>query len=710
MKRLLVFILIFSGLGWDTVHAVRPNRIIIDSTEELSEGESKGVAIAEPGRLKPSYAADILHDFNDTILWDAVQVGSSGDLIIGTGPAGDVFHLRSSGQVESLTKFTESDVYAVAVSPKGEIYAASSPDGKIFKQNKRGKFEVWFEHGEKYVWDMLFDRKGRLYVATGQTGKLFRVDGKKKGKLIFDAAEPHLRCLAWGLDDDLIIGTTGSALLYRYRNGQPTVVLLDADRSDIAAVAVDENGVIYAVAVGSKTAPATTASTTHTDSDADLLALRGLISMSSSENGQITTTPAKKTSTIKSASKGKVVASEIYRIDEGLYPNVILKTAYEIHSMAWNDGGLLAGTGSGGRYLHVTETGEMTYLGDAESKQVTSILPNKSGGWFLLGSNWGKVLQLSSKKTVPGIYRSKVFDSKLFASWGRFVVHGQGKWKVRTRSGNTSNPDKSWYEWQSLKGEQVSSSQARYFQFEIELDRGNVDRIEFTYLPQNQPPAVSQVRVLEPNLGFLSLKQPPAAKPIQTLSQLIKAAKANKPKIVDRYRSVREPGLRTIVWDAKDPNHDKLRYSVWILREGQEWEQLARDLDQPIFSWDTSGWPDGSYYAKVVADDHLDNGPGKELFHEKVSEAWHIDHTAPELVLKQKSKTRVKVDVQDEGGVLQAVAVSKDGQQYHVAIPSDGILDSPEESFTFDRNPEKPLYIRAKDENGNVSGLHVPAE
>ncbi len=240
--------------------AVQPQRVVMDSVEEFSQGELESVILEEPGVLMPGIKSELLADLETALIWDAARLPQSGGWVVGTGPKGAVIQINQKGVKKTLTQFTESDVYAVAVSPDGYLYAASSPDGKIFRRNKSGEFEVWFEHGEKFVWDMVFDKKGRLYLATGQEGKLFRVTGKNQGEVIFDAEEPHLRVMAWNAKGDLKVGTAGSAVLYRVpvaSQGSP-VVVLDAQRVDVSALAVDDSGVVYVAAIGKSSAPAGT--------------------------------------------------------------------------------------------------------------------------------------------------------------------------------------------------------------------------------------------------------------------------------------------------------------------------------------------------------------------------------------------------------------------------------------------------------------------
>ena len=46
-------------------------------------------------------------------------------------------------------------------------------------------------------------------------------------------------------------------------------------------------------------------------------------------------------------------------------------------------------------------------------------------------------------------------------------------------------------------------------------------------------------------------------------------------------------------------------------REGEtSWKALHRALGDPIFVWDTTSVPDGTYFIKVAASDAPSNSPG----------------------------------------------------------------------------------------------------
>jgi len=690
----------FLCLPWGLM-AVQPQRLVVDSTLDWQKGEADGLTIADPGTVTTGAKVREIAQFGGELLWDAVVMPSSGDLILGTGPQGKVIRLDQKGTPTPLTEFEESDVYAVALSPDQELFVATSPDGKIFRRDRKGEFEPWFEPGEKYIWDLAFDLNGHLLVATGERGKLFRVTGRDEGELIFDAEEPHLRCLAVGDAGQVLVGTTGRGLVYRLDKRDRSVVLMDSGRTDVAALAVGPDGTVFASAVGEQSKSSQPVPAQDGEGKLNIVAMQGLITLNAAE----TEGNGSKSSKVPTKDSQKVVC-EVMRIVEGQAPGILYQGAHEIYALCWMRDALIAGTGENGNLLEIQTSGDLAVLGSTESKQVTALVPDSGGGLFVLSSNWGRVHQIDAEKQTGGSYRSEVIDSSRFAQWGHLRAAGNGKWSVRTRSGNTPEPGRSWFDWKFLEGSRIKSESARYLQFEVTLDRGSIHRMEVTYLPQNEAPEIKQIKALEPNLGFVALPPQPPQPPVQTGSQLLKG-ESDPNTATDRFRAVEETGLRTLVWEASDPNGDALTFRVEVKEEEGNWQTVATDLTDPVFSWDTRGWPDGLYYARVFASDQSANALDRGLESSKTSEIWRIDHTEPEIRLISEAEKALRFEVIDQGGILQAVSFSTNGRDYRTLVPEDGILDSASETFQVERSRGQPVYLRARDENGNIAGFHL---
>jgi hypothetical protein len=700
--RVLIFMLALTG---DVCRATKPERVVIDSTEDFLEGKGASVSIDEPGVLTPGPSISRLADLKDLNIWSAIREAKSGDFILGTGPEGEVFRVRSNGKVMRLSAFIESDVYAVTEGPQGELYVASSPHGKVFRIDGSGKVDEYFNPNEEFIWSMLTNKKGELFVATGSAGKIYRVTGKNSGSVYYDSDESTIKVLAWDKEGRLLAGSADNGYVYRIMASGSAVVLLDSEKEEISALAVQADGSLFVAAIGKRTMPVKTAETpkvepTKTGSPqpstsfaSDSVAVR--------ESG-LAKSPAAGRPTIKGE------GSLLYRLSGNFYPEQIWRASQPILSLLAEEGKLWIGTAGEGFIYQYGQDHHIRRLGKVQAGDVTSLLTSgQSGRVYALTSNLGQLFELNSNRTGESVYDSKIIDSSLFSEWGRLQVYGQGKWSVRTRSGNTSDPDKSWYPWSSLQDDKVQSPAARYLQVELSLRSGKVERLECTYLPQNQPPSISSIKVLEPGLGYELLSQPPPPLQAQSVDQLLRPGPL-VPVNPDRLQPLQKKGLRTAVWQATDANKDQLLYKLQIRQEGAgNWDLLSEKLDRPVYSWDTNGWEDGVYYLKVTATDSLDNPIKKSLTDERVSEAWKIDNTPPMLSVSRKSAGQVEIDVQDVTSSLKKMEVSVDGQNFTNLQPMDGILDSSQEAFEIPWDQKKPLILRAEDESGNIGGLRL---
>jgi len=685
--------------------AAQPERVILDSTEQFLEGKGATVSIDEPGILSTGPAISRLADLKDLNIWAAIRDFKTGDFILGTGPEGEVYRIRSNGKVMRLSAFIESDVYALTQGPKGELYVASSPHGKIFRIDASGKVEEYFNPNEQFIWSIVANKKGELFVATGPSGRIYRVTGKKNGSIYYDSDESHIKVLALDKDGSLLAGSADNGYLFRITEAGNAVVLLDSEKEEISAIAVQPDGTVFASAIGKRTMPVKTVETPKPE-PAKSSPPQPSTSFASEavapKEGAVVKAPTIQRATIKGD------GSLLYRLSGSFYPEQVWRGSQPILSLLVDAEKLWIGTAGEGLLYQYTGNRSMKRLGKVEAGDVTALVASpEAGRVYAVTSNMGQVFDVNSNRTTESLYFSNVIDSTLFSQWGRLEVQGQGKWTVRTRSGNTSDPDKSWYPWKYLNKGKVQSPAARYLQFEINLASGTVDRVEFTYLPENQPPSVASIKILDPGLGYELLSQPPLPLQAQTYDQLLRPAQT--PVLQqDRFQPVQQKGLRAAVWQASDANKDRLSFKLEIKKEDDNsWDLLSDQLERPVYSWDTNGWVDGVYYLKVTATDTPDNEEGRALTGLRVSEAWKIDNTAPVLSLSKKNSGRVEIDVRDAISLLRKVEFSTDGRTFKLLQPVDGILDSNDESFRAPWDGKKSLTFRAEDESGNIGGLRV---
>jgi flavin-binding protein dodecin len=176
-------------------------------------------------------------------------------------------------------------------------------------------------------------------------------------------------------------------------------------------------------------------------------------------------------------------------------------------------------------------------------------------------------------------------------------------------------------------------------------------------------------------------------------------------------RRTYQKGLQTVVWKAEDANSDRLQYDVLYRREGETtWKALKRGLWDPIFVWDTTSVPDGTYLVKIAASDAPSNSPGTALVGEKESVTFDIDNTPPRIEARPAAyagaRTTIVFTVQDAQSAVQRVEYSLDASRWRVVYPKDGIPDSRREEFEVvleEGEAARNVIVRATDAMNNIA-------
>ncbi len=169
---------------------------------------------------------------------------------------------------------------------------------------------------------------------------------------------------------------------------------------------------------------------------------------------------------------------------------------------------------------------------------------------------------------------------------------------------------------------------------------------------------------------------------------------------------------RTIAWKAGDPNHDKLVYDLYYRGlDETEWLTLKKDLTNANYQWDTSRVPDGLYQLKIVASDRLERAPKEALEDSRVSFPLLIDNTPPnaaELHAERQPDGTCIITGRavDNLSPIKQIQVSANSKDWQPVFPDDGILDSPDEAFTYTTGVLKPgehvFVFSVTDSNDNT--------
>jgi hypothetical protein len=299
---------------------------------------------------------------------------------------------------------------------------------------------------------------------------------------------------------------------------------------------------------------------------------------------------------------------------------------------------------------------------------------------------------------------------------------------VFTRTGNTATPDETWSAWSTAYtnagGEPIASPNARYLQWRAVFTTAGsagpvLTSVTTAYLPRNLRPEVSTITVHPPGTVF---QRPFSTGEMEIAgfednssdgrpSSQAGSAGGQSGSAPALGRRIYQKGLQTFVWKAEDENEDRLQFDVLYRREGETtWKALHRALTDPIFVWDTTSVPDGTYFVKVAASDAPSNSPGAALIGELESVGFDIDNTAPRIeahpAARTGTKTTIAFAVSDNQSPVQRVEYSLDASRWRVAYPKDGIPDSRLEEFevTLDQSEAgRSVIIRATDAMNNVA-------
>ena len=705
------------------------------STAALLKGDVKNLSIDNHGRLMLGPAVDLVYESTAPFLWSLVT-GPDGSIYVGSGNEGKVFKIDPAGKGTVFFDANELEVHALAIGPTGELYVGTSPDGRVYKVDRNGTATPFFDPDDKYVWALAFDPQENLYVGTGEKGIVYRVAPDGTDSVYYKTMTTHAVALAVESTGDVLVGTESPGKLFRIDRNGKGFVLVDSRFQEVHAIRLDNNGAIYAAALsGRQTPEARPTEGPRTDTTRAPSAgpvptvtteVTSITIVDAGGGGQTTTAPARE--------DRRTTRGAVYRVSRDGVWDIIWESRDESpYDLSFEmDGSLLIGTGRGGKIYRLTgDPLAATLVAQADAGQVTAFLRDAQGRNYYATANPGKFFRLSTERAERGSYESEVRDAQTVAAWGilswRATMEPGGRVELYTRSGNTSSPDDTWSAWagpyKNPDGEEIVSPKARYLQWKAELSgrQGNpvLTSVTAAYLPKNARHEVSSITVHPPGTVF--------QKPFSTGDAEIAGFEDQPP---DRKqlaaaqpgggqgggggaslgRRTYQKGLQTVVWRGQDDNNDDLTFDIYYRREGETaWKPLKKDLTDPVFVWDTTSVPNGTYFVKVAASDAASNAPGSVLVGELESNAFDIDNTPPVIRVtgvRAGPRPTLLFEVRDDQSALLRVEYSADAERWKPVYPKDGIADSRAEEFELPLEGQAAVtgvIIRATDVMNNVA-------
>jgi hypothetical protein len=722
------------------LHAAGARFWQIATQSEFLKGDVQNLSIDQYGRLTLGPELKQSGESSTPFLW-ALIAGPDGSVFAGSGNDGQVYRFTADGKRTVFFDAPELEVHALASAPDGSLYVGTSPDGKIYKVTAKGQSTVYFDPEDKYIWALAVDRSGTLYAATGEKGVIYRITGAGKGEPFYRTKATHAVALLFEPGGDLLAGTEAPGKVFRIKKDGSGFVLLDSGLEEISSLRVGDGGTIYAAAFTGRPSQPERPSTSNEETAEPPTAAVPSVSTEITAVSVIDLSGVGSGTSAAATEPQRPIRGAVYRI----LPDGAWDTLWESSDDAPYDvlaepgGSLLVATGNKGKVYRLDgDPVRATLVARADAQQATSLLRDAHGPIWVATANPGKLFKLSTTQASRGSFESNVRDAETVATWGTISWRGTSPAgttvKLYTRSGNTEVPDETWSVWSDAythqDGEQITSPKARYLQWKVELTGSStssplVTSVTAAYLQRNLRPEVTSITLQPPGIVFqkpfstgemeiAGFDAPTDRRTPQAIANAMPGLSSGTPPLGRRGY---QKGLQTILWKASDENDDDLQYDVLYRREGEaSWKPLKRNLSDPIFVWDTTSVPNGTYIVKIVAGDGSSNPPGTSLTGERESRAFDIDNAPPVIdvtsVTAEGARAVISFSVTDEFSAVQRVEYSLDADRWRPIYPKDGIADSPSEQFELRIDgdvSDRAVIIRATDSMNNVATARAEA-
>jgi hypothetical protein len=708
----------------------------VSTQVDFLKGDVEDLSIDSDGRVFLGPSTSLVAETAAPFIW-TVAAGADGTLWAGTGNEGKVLKVGKDGKMTTFFDATELEVHAIVAAPAGGLYVATSPDGKIYRVAPDGSAKTFFDPEDKYIWSLALDRSGNLFAGTGDKGAIYKIAPDGQGARFYKTNTTNVVSLAFARSGELIAGTESPGRVFRIDAAGKAFVLLDPPFKEIHALRVADDGTIYAAAFsgtsgGGEDRPIEKPGTEPPRPPVPTVSTE-ITGVTVVEGGAQPGAPPP----ISAGPSRRSDRGAVYRIR----PNGLWDTYWETGEdspydlLIDGENNLLVGTGGEGKIFRVSgDPARATLLTRATARQVTTLLREPSGRVVGGTSNPGKLFALSATAAKRGTYESDVRDAGTVASWGVIRWRATGRpaqVEISSRSGNTATPDETWSAWSkpysTAEGEQISSPNSRYLQWRAVLSTDGpsspvLTSVTAAYLPRNLRPEVASITVHPPGVVFqrpfssgdmeiagfddnTSDGRPP------TQTQAPPGGPPSGPPTPPLGRRLYQKGLQTLIWKAEDGNGDRLQYDVSYRREGDTtWRSLKRGIWDPIFVWDTTSVPDGTYLVRISASDAPSNAPATALTGEMESISFDVDNTPPRVetqpLARAGSRTSITFLVRDDQSAVQRVEYSLDASRWRIVYPKDGIPDSRREEFEIaldDSEAGRSVIIRAMDAMNNIA-------
>ena len=715
----------------------------MNSYTDFIRGRFDGISLSRDGRLSIAPKLDTVFASDQPVVWGVAQA-PDGSLYAATGHRGRVYHIDRAGKATLLWTADQPEVFAITVDRAGVVYAGTSPDGKVYRI-ENGKATEYFAPKARYIWSLATGADGVLYVGSGDQGKIFRVEGPGKGEVYYETGQSHITGLAVDSQGRLLAGSEPNGILYRITAKDKAFVLYDAALPEIRAIVPMPDGTVYAAALGGSVAKRLQSAqqAQGSGSNVTVTAPTTTITVEAQQSGPgpEIKPPDPTTSAAPAAAPATQVTTQftpvtdvsgvdksaVYRINPDNTVETLWSSKEEnVYDLLALDRELIFSTDENGRIYSLAPDRRVTLMLETRQGETTRLLAaNKS--ILAATGNMGRIFRLGETPGPAGSYEAPVHDAGTAAHWGSISWHGQASAgsaiQLRTRSGNSAKPDRTWSDWSepltNPAGSRVPSPNARYIQWKAELIGANgatpgITSVALAYLPQNSPPiirSISVVNVATAQAGKTAAASSSSAAYSVTVTDTDSSATSAGTATQTLTRAVNQQ--ITVSWQAEDPDGDRLVYALYFRGDDEtQWKLFKADLHDTSVTFDADVLADGKYFFRVVASDRESNPTPSARDSQLVSSPVMIDNTPPVVtvgtVRYAAGSAHIEFSAADAASALRRCEYSLDASSWFPVEAADGVIDSLRESFSLDLSnltPGEHLVVLRVGDSANNNGV-----
>ncbi len=680
----------------------------LSAARQWERGRLRSLSVAADGSLALAPALRPLNlgaDGPPPYLLCQVRDGA-GNLYVGAGGPARVFKFTTHGNATLLFQGEELQVTALATDSKDQLYVATSPRGRVYRIGADGEARSFFEAEERYLWSLAVDGAGQVWVGTGERGRLYRVDSAGRGRVVLDSPDPHVTALAVEADGGVVAGTDGRSLVYRIGRDSTPRAIFEGGLRQVTSLAVGADRTLYVgLLAPASPPPAPERRREAAPEPLDLgptLPFEREAPLPLGEEAPPVTPLEALEPPPRPAPRSRIVA-----IDASGAPRELWSAEGTwLHALALDtDGTVYFGTGEPACLYSLRDADRPTLLHRLEAAYVTSVAVAGRGRIALTTGRPGLAIMAGDALADSGSLESEPLDAGAPARWGRVRWQAEApagsRLELFSRTGNSAHPDAAWSDWSAAyadaSGSAIVSPAARYLQWRIVMNRGKDGRsprlreLSFSHLGANRPPRLEHTTLHPPGEYFL-----PDGGPERRNGG---GPAPGRP----RHRQ----GLRSVSWQASDPDGDRL---VGTLRlralGGGDWKVLASGVTSSYYTWSVADLPEGWHEVQVEVSDEAANPPALAAGTSSSALAFKVDHTPPEIEITRdavaSASPTLELRVRDALSPVREVHVWVDAEPPRRLPPADGLEDSMREEYRWQGAAvPRRLRVEARDSEGN---------